>query len=77
MVYATSKSDIGKINSPLHLILKPYAIFKKQLASKVPIHLRDKVNRLSDILEQYEMIFSVNKKEQPKKHIHKSRYYFS
>ena len=52
-VYATSKFDVGKIISPLHLPLKPDAVFKKQRASKVPIHLHDKVNRLLDILEQY------------------------
>ena len=42
-VYATSKFDVGKIKSPLHLPLKPNAFFKKQRASKVPIHLHDKV----------------------------------
>ena len=51
-VYATSKFDAGKVYSPLHLPLKPDAIFKKQRASKVPIHLHDKVNRLLDILEK-------------------------
>ena len=29
-VYATSKFDVGKINSPLHLALKPDAVFKKK-----------------------------------------------
>ena len=65
-VYATSKFDVRKTNSPLHLYLKPDAVFKKQRASKVPIHLHDKVNRLLDILEQYEIISPVNKEEQPK-----------
>ena len=65
-VYATSKIDVGKISSPLYLPLKPDAVFKKQRASKVPIHLQDKVNRLLDILEQYEIISPVNKEEQPK-----------
>ena len=65
-VYATSNFDVGKISSPLHLPLKPDAVFKKQRTSKVPIHLQDKVNRLLDILEQYEIISSVNKEEQPK-----------
>ena len=41
-VYATSKFDVGKVNSPLHLPLKPDAVFKKQRASKVPIPLHDK-----------------------------------
>ena len=65
-VHATSKSDVGKINSPLHLSLKPDAVFKKQRASKVPIILHDKVNRLLDILEQYEIISPVNKEETQK-----------
>ena len=51
------------LNSQLPLPLKPDAVFKKQRASKVPIHLQDKVNRLLEILEQYEII---NKEEQPK-----------
>ena len=65
-VYATSKFDVGKISSSLHLPLKPDAVFKKQRKRKVPIHLHDKVNRLLDILEQYEIIPPVNKEEQPK-----------
>ena len=65
-VYATSKFDVGKVNSSLHLPLKPDAVFKKQRASKVPIHLHDKVNRLLNILEQYEIISPVKKEEQPK-----------
>ena len=68
-VYATSKLDVGKINSPLHLPLKPDAVFKIQRAIKVSIHLYDKVNRLLDILEQYEIISPVSKKEQPKGNI--------
>ena len=65
-VYATSKLDVGKISSSLDLPLKLDAIFKKQRASKVPIHLNDKVNKLFDILEQNEIISPKNKEEQPK-----------
>ena len=42
MAYVTSKFDVGKVKSPLHLLLKPDAIFKKQRASKVPIHCKIK-----------------------------------
>ena len=78
MVYANSKFDVGKVNSPLHLSLKPDAIFKNQRISKVSFHLQDKVNRLLDFLEQYEIISPVFPKRITKrKHIHKSRYYFS
>ena len=38
-VYATSKFDVGKVNSPLNSPLKLDAVIKKQQASKVPIHL--------------------------------------
>ena len=65
-VYATSNFDVGKMSSSLHLPLKPDAVFKKQRASKIPIHLHEKVNRLLDILEQYEIISPVKKEEQPK-----------
>ena len=66
MVYATSKFDVGKVNSPLHLPLKPYAIFKKQRVSKVSIYLQDKIYRLIDIQEKYEIISPVKKEKQPK-----------
>ena len=50
----------------LYLPIKPDAIFKKQRASKIPIHLQNRVNILLDILKQYEIISPVNKKEQSK-----------
>ena len=56
MVYATSKFDVGKVNSPLQLPLKPDAFSKKQRTSKIPIHLQEKINRLLEILEQFEII---------------------
>ena len=65
MVYTTSKFDFGKVNSPLHVPLKPDAIFKKQQASKVPMHLQDKVKPIPNILDQYEIISPVNTEEQP------------
>ena len=76
-VYATSKFDVGKISPPLLLPLKPDAVFEKQRASKIPIHLKDKVNRLLDILEQYEIISPVNKEEQPKVTLLSTRYHHS
>ena len=61
MVYATSKTDGGKLDSPLHIPLKPDSIFKKQRASVVLIHLQDSNNRLLDTLEQYKIISPVKK----------------
>ena len=65
-VYATSNIDVEKTNALLRLSLKPDAVFKKQRASKVPIHLQGKINWLLEILEHYEIISPVNKEEQPK-----------
>ena len=64
--YATSKFDVGKIFSPVHLPLKPDAVFNKQRESKVSIHLHDKIKKLLDVLEHYENIPPVSKEEQPK-----------
>ena len=58
MVYATSLFDVGKINSPLQLPLKLDAVSKKQRANKVPFHSQEKLNRILDIIEQYENILT-------------------
>ena len=65
-VYATSEFDVAKTNSPLPLTLTSDTVFKKQRASKIPIPLQSKVNRLLYILEQSEIISPVNKEKQPK-----------
>ena len=64
-VHTTSKIDVRKVISTLHLPLKHDVISKKQRASNVPFHLQGKVNRLLDILEHYEVISPVNKGELP------------
>ena len=51
---------------PFHFPLKPKAVFKKQRASKFPLPLQDKVNKLADVLEQNKIISTVNKEQQPK-----------
>ena len=66
LVYATSKFGVEKTHSPLHLPLKPDAVFKKQRASKILLHLQDKVNMFLDIFDEYEIISQVNKEQQPK-----------
>ena len=54
MVYAISSFDNEKIHSPLQLPLKTDVVFKEQRASKVLIHLHDKINRILEILKQNE-----------------------
>ena len=50
-VYATTKFDVGKTKVKLNLPMKNDAIFKKQRISKVPIHLREGIQKLLDVLK--------------------------
>ena len=49
-VYATTKFDVGKTKVKLNLPIKKDAIFKKERISKVPIHLRERIQKLLDVL---------------------------
>ena len=51
-VYATTKFDVGKTTVKLNLPIKKDAIFKKQRIGKVPIHLRERIQKLLDILKK-------------------------
>ena len=62
-VYATTKFDVGKTKVKLNLPMKKDAIFKKQQISKVPIHLRERIQKLLDILKKYDIIAPVNKEQ--------------
>ena len=65
MIFSTYNFDVGKKDSPLQLPIKSDTVFKKQQASKEPIHLQDNVNRLLDILEQYAIFSPVSKEQHP------------
>ena len=62
-VYATTKFDVGKTKVKLNLPIKKDAIFKKQRISKVPIHLRERIQKLLDVLKKYDIIAPVNKEQ--------------
>ena len=64
-VYATTKFDVGKTKVKLNLPMKKDAIFKKQRIRKVPIHLRDRIQKLLDVLKKYDIISPVNKEQLP------------
>ena len=51
-VYATTKFDVGKTKVKLNLPMKKDAIFKKQRINKVSIHLRDRIQKLLDVLKK-------------------------
>ena len=59
-VYTTTKFDVGKTKVKLNFSMKKDAIFKKQRISKVPIHLRERIQKLLDVLKKYEIIAPVN-----------------
>ena len=65
-IYATTKFDVGKAKVKLSLPMKKYAICKKQRISKVPIHLRERIQKLHDVLKKYDIIAPVNKEQQSK-----------
>ena len=50
-VYAATKIDVEKTKVKLNLPMKKDAIFKKQRISKVPIHLRERIQKLLDVLK--------------------------
>ena len=50
-VYATKKNDVGKTKVNLNLPMKKDAIFKKLRISKGPIHLRERIQKLLDVLK--------------------------
>ena len=60
--YGTSKFDVGKAKIQLHLPLKKDAEFRKQRASKVPIQLKERVEKLLQVLEYFDIIAPVNTK---------------
>ena len=62
-IYATTKFDVGKAKVKLNLPKKRYTIFKKQRISKVPIHLRERIQKLHDVLKKYDISAPVIKEQ--------------
>ena len=60
-VYATTKFDVGKTKVKLNIPMKTDAIFKKQRISKVPIHLRERIQKLLDVFSK--IIAPLNKEQ--------------
>ena len=62
-VYATTKFDVRKAKVKLNLPMKRMQLSKKQRISKVPIHLRERIQKLLDVLKKYDIIAPVNKEQ--------------
>ena len=54
--YAKHKNDVGKISTPSRIRIKENCKLQTQRPSKVPIHYRDRLNKLITELEKYNKI---------------------
>ena len=54
--YAKHKNDVGKISTPFRIRIKENCKLQTQRPSKVPIHYRDRLNKLLLELEKYNII---------------------
>ena len=54
--YAKHKNDVGKISTPFRIRIKDNCKLQTQRPSKVPIHYRDRLNKLLLELEKYKII---------------------
>ena len=61
--YSHHKYDIGKTKHKFHIPLKTEPTFKKQRPSKIPVHLRDKLDKLMDELIQAGIVRELNEKD--------------
>ena len=55
-VYSLHKFDVGKTRKKFHVTLKPNVELKRQRASKVPLHLKDKLEKLLTQLKDADII---------------------
>ena len=54
--YSLHKFDVGKIRQKFHVTLKPNMELKRQRASKVQLHLKDKLEKLLTQLKDADII---------------------
>ena len=54
--YAKHRNDLGKISTPFRIRIKENCKLQTQRPSKVPIHYRDRINKLLVELEKHNMI---------------------
>ena len=55
-VYSLHKFDVGKTRQKFHVTLKPNVELKRQRAGKVPVHLKDKLEKLVTQLKDADII---------------------
>ena len=62
-VYSHHKYDNGKTKHKFHIPLKKNATFKKQRPSKIPVYLRDELDKLMDEVIQAGIVSELNEKD--------------
>ena len=55
-VYSQHKLDVGKTRQKFHVTLKPHVELKRQRPSKVPLHLKEKLEKLLTQLKDADII---------------------
>ena len=55
-VYSQHKLDVGKLRQNFHVTLKANSELKQQRPSKVPLHLKDKLEKLLGQLQEADII---------------------
>ena len=55
-VYSQHKFDVGKTRQEFHVTLKPNVELKRQRPSKVPLHVKQKLEKLLTQLEDADII---------------------
>ena len=55
-LYSLHKFDVGKARQKFHVTLKPNVELKYQRASKVPLHLKDKLEKILTQLKDADFI---------------------
>ena len=55
-VYSLHKFNVGKTRQKFHVTLKPNVVLKRQRASKVPLHLKDKPEKLLTQLKDADIL---------------------
>ena len=55
-VYSIHKFNVGKTRQKIHVTLIPNVELKRQRASKVPLHLKDKLEKLLTQLKNADII---------------------
>ena len=58
-VYSQHKFDVGKVRQKFHVTLKANSELKKQRPSKIPLHLKDKLEMLLGQLQEADIIIEM------------------